>query len=168
MDRTSRISQGLPQLPISILEYTQERSEVMTAKDLPEQCSGSATCVDHTEEEAELVDMLTELGAQHREEGRRIMTQHTPGPWIAHGKIVYWKDPKDWPGYPPIMCETSISYGQIRPETANANARLIAASPMLLEALKQILGATTVKDSTSMLDKRAVANLCRQAIEDAS
>ena len=64
---------------------------------------------------------------------------HTPGPWIAegeHGCVVYFKDPRAWPGYPPIVCRTSIANGQIERKQAQANARLIAAAPKLLEALE--------------------------------
>lgn len=62
---------------------------------------------------------------------------HTPGPWINDGGIVYGKntelvgapsfdiyDAQSWPGHA---------------EEAQANAKLIAAAPELLEALQHVL-----------------------------
>jgi hypothetical protein len=48
--------------------------------------------------------------------------QHTPGPWVAHGTIVYF--PNNRGGFNIANCPDSES-----------NARLIAAAPELLEAL---------------------------------
>lgn len=62
-------------------------------------------------------------------------TQHTPGPWFVrdheYGEFVYCKN-----GY--------IISGPINKRTDGANARLIAAAPDLLEALKAFLRAPSI------------------------
>ena len=75
------------------------------------------------------------------------MSRHTPGPWViarmSHSQI-YVTQPQDRPDRTPGY------YAEVRRFTPNhdeveANARLIAAAPDLLEALedvvKQVLGA---------------------------
>lgn len=57
---------------------------------------------------------------------------HTPGPWIAYKDIEWEVMPERSDGM------TVASCGRIRPE-AEANARLIAAAPDLLAALKEIV-----------------------------
>ena len=60
------------------------------------------------------------------------MSQHTAGPWTAHGTIVN-KEGEDYE-YP-----IAGMIGQVPDDEAYANARLIAASPDLLEALKVLI-----------------------------
>lgn len=57
------------------------------------------------------------------------MSAHTPGPWTARKHT----DTKGWT----VSAGNSIASVKPRPE-AEANARLIAAAPELLEALKEI------------------------------
>lgn len=69
------------------------------------------------------------------------MSKHTPGPWTAHGTVVraegrFICKVKRYPtpGYPDTG-ELAEESEQIK----KANARLIAAAPDLLEALKRIM-----------------------------
>lgn len=59
------------------------------------------------------------------------MSNHTPGPWFVG---------ETWKLRPPIYCNTgeicTTEHGQ---EDSRANARLIAAAPELLEALKELV-----------------------------
>lgn len=55
------------------------------------------------------------------------MSKHTPGPWIAHGDAVLWNNRST---YRELVATTQ---GMLN---AEANARLIAAAPALLEALR--------------------------------
>jgi hypothetical protein len=65
------------------------------------------------------------------------MSQHTPGPWeidqaIRHGFTVYSQQAGFIVGY----MDEEGRYGAVESE---ANARLIAAAPDLLEALEELL-----------------------------
>jgi hypothetical protein len=63
-------------------------------------------------------------------EGGHVMTRHTPGPWNAEGKAIC--------GDGVVVAHTTMRGGQ----DWLANARLIAAAPDLLEALREILTLT--------------------------
>ena len=71
------------------------------------------------------------------------MSAHTSGPWViarTSGMQIYVTQPQDRPGRAPGY------YAEVRRFTANhdeveANARLIAAAPDLLDALELILSA---------------------------
>lgn len=67
-------------------------------------------------------------------------TAHTPGPWkvVLHGKAAYVSMFIGKDGLPPSATGDAQFSVQpyIRPAEAEANARLIAAAPDLLEALK--------------------------------
>ena len=63
--------------------------------------------------------------------------EHTPGPWKVSTGSVYVDDGSDYP-------VTRIAYmdrdgHDIRPVERDANARLIAAAPELLEALEKLV-----------------------------
>lgn len=63
------------------------------------------------------------------------MTQHTKGPWHTGGKdnrIVYDED--GW-----AVCDCTVHHSESGLERMQGNARLIAASPALLEALQFIV-----------------------------
>lgn len=60
------------------------------------------------------------------------MSAHTPGPWFAHQLNIYGPD-TDWIGKA-LICERQPSG-----HPSEANARLMAAAPELLEALKECL-----------------------------
>lgn len=71
------------------------------------------------------------------------MSKHTPGPWkIRKGfdegtKEIYFPNPKiKKPFYPTELCVVAAEGSE-----GKSNARLIAAAPDLLEALKGMLGA---------------------------
>ena len=59
------------------------------------------------------------------------MSKHTPGPWNRLGTVV-WDEKM---GRVVAQCATTLNQMQ----ADDANARLIAAAPDLLEALKEIL-----------------------------
>jgi hypothetical protein len=66
-------------------------------------------------------------------------TNHTPGPWVAERNSHYWHI-RPVSGTPPFIGDVCAS----NPEDADsglqeANARLVAAAPELLEALKNLV-----------------------------
>lgn len=78
-------------------------------------------------------------------------TKHTPGPWAAR------KDPEglaivggsgEYPGLPEYVGMIKNIYGR-----DEANARLIAAAPELLEALKEIHADTSLWWTPGMREK---------------
>ena len=85
------------------------------------------------------------------------MNQHTPGPWTQ-----YVSPSNSWIGHSDtgeIVCDRpNISGGTDRTARWNANARLIAAAPQLLAALKE------VKD-TIALEQFGLLNVVNNAIE---
>ena len=64
------------------------------------------------------------------------MTQHSSGTWIARGNTVFTEG--DW------ACSVAVAtnIGSLRKAEMNANARLIAAAPDLLDALLTFPGFT--------------------------
>ena len=78
--------------------------------------------------------------------------KHTPGPWICHSGAV-WKDGVDvYPKGPhngiPIAKMDREPYNGTLPVERDANARLIAAAPDLLEALE-------ILETAGILDEKA-------------
>lgn len=71
-----------------------------------------------------------------------MTSKHTPGPWVAQkGAGYYVTRPKSRCAHVVGVCNrTSLVDGDCEAE-AEANARLIAAAPDLLEALKSALNA---------------------------
>ncbi|GEM_PF-976347 len=69
---------------------------------------------------------------------------HTPGPWKVEraqgkrGQLYIWMDGEYWGGHAIATVHDRV------PESASANARLIAAAPELLEALETILATCNV------------------------
>jgi hypothetical protein len=68
-------------------------------------------------------------------------TQHTPGPWTCHSGMV-WKDgpnvyPKGNEDGIPIASMCREPNNGTEPVERDANAKLIAAAPELLDAVKQ-------------------------------
>lgn len=61
------------------------------------------------------------------------MNKHAPGPWYAQ---AYKGDMRDATGKP--VCIVHVN-GHTTPEIGAANARLIAAAPELLEALREVV-----------------------------
>lgn len=83
---------------------------------------------------------------------------HTPGPWTLNGRTVLGEC---FTGELRSICD-SVRGGD--PTQANANARLIAAAPELLEALEQIIG--DLPSRRDWLDPE-VENVAREAIRKA-
>lgn len=69
------------------------------------------------------------------------MSAHTPGPWIATGRVISGGNPEF------LICETTC--GRSLRDEDLANARLIAAAPDLLAAL--IEAVKDVEDHISSL-----------------
>ena len=72
------------------------------------------------------------------------MNKHTPGPWIAVRGYAYWEvEPQRKGGErkPPYQIADTCSSDPANPDKGlqEANARLIAAAPELLEALENLL-----------------------------
>lgn len=68
-----------------------------------------------------------------------MSAQHTPGPWTAERDLPHNRMPRVHGGDRSLICEC----GNMGTEQDQweANARLIAATPELLEALQDLLGA---------------------------
>jgi len=104
--------------------------------------------------------------------GERKMekTKHTPGPWgimshhrDAHGKFDYIRIGHDSRGQygPDFIQVDALHWTAEGQEQANANARLIAAAPDLLEALKGLLNAIAGGISTEALNMSKKGNMGR-------
>ena len=78
-----------------------------------------------------------------------MTTKHTPGPWSVRSQKPYYDDPtaREWiMGSDGVIAHVSRAYGP----NAEANARLIAAAPALLAALKATV--TRITDDYECLD----------------
>ncbi len=85
------------------------------------------------------------------------MSKHTPGPWINDGDGIVWS-------------ESDPIYGWIadcRNGAQDANARLIAAAPDLLEALRSMLSEFSVMASPATAGEIAACEAARAAIAKA-
>lgn len=95
------------------------------------------------------------------------MSKHTPGPWKADtprfGYQNVRQDPADWDGrgYQLICTVPQSKKGTNYGEMFEANARLIAAAPELLEALKRLLATINPGNADSH------SNDCRCVIHEA-
>lgn len=67
--------------------------------------------------------------------------KHTKGPWIVDGEIVRTAGSDSYR----TICDLGPKQGQL-PATLEANARLIAAAPEMLEALEDVAGALQSTD----------------------
>lgn len=72
-----------------------------------------------------------------------MTTKHTPGPWEVHSGSVYASADESRPIADMRRDETAAK-AEIWPTERDANARLIAAAPDLLEALRAFLRAPSV------------------------
>jgi len=67
------------------------------------------------------------------------MSGHTKGPWrVAYGREIYCEDQERYPHCLAEVYDTAEALEGDDPE-ADANARLIAAAPELLDALREAL-----------------------------
>lgn len=76
--------------------------------------------------------------------------KHTPGPWKFGQQYGQWfvrQDPKDWDGggYQHVCNLPAERKGNHYGDMFAANARLIAAAPELLDALRDLLDVMTGK-----------------------
>lgn len=96
------------------------------------------------------------------------MSKHTPGPWHQVGAWVEVEDDEI-----PDICSCnpeSIEQGHLKWdwETAIANARLIAAAPDLLEALKAIVKSLADQDDEGLIENAQQMIDARAAIDKAT
>lgn len=67
------------------------------------------------------------------------MTEHTPGPWEAHHQKMDSID-YEWSLQTPTHAFLMFDFSPtLAPDECNANARLIAAAPELLDALRELV-----------------------------
>ena len=99
-------------------------------------------------------------------EGQEKNAEHTKGPWYVEDSVAVWTEDQ----IPIAHCGDACIDGLLLLPEVEANARLIAASPDLLEACKaaeeEMCAATFVKG----VDKRGLNNAigkCRTAIQKA-
>lgn len=85
-----------------------------------------------------------------------MSTKHTPGPWIVQEKYPFHVMTSD--GF--AVADTDLSYSSLDEQSQAANARMIAAAPELLEALRS--ARCCVKDDS------AVAKMIDAAIAKAT
>lgn len=75
-------------------------------------------------------------------------TKHTPGPWIAEGRTIYalmhngWK--KGVEQFKNRFYATVYFDSECPEEEAEANARLMAAAPDLLDALQEMIAIVEI------------------------
>lgn len=96
-----------------------------------------------------------------------MTSQHTPGPWhvgdnFSGPTIVY--NQKGW-----CVADCRAPHGKFHPDGAReANARLIAAAPDLLEALRYLLAQTIEQDEAYSIEltegEADAAKMARAAI----
>lgn len=92
------------------------------------------------------------------------MTSHTPGPWKAHpgklpdsGRDMFRVRADDGGTEAVVAVCFPSSCGDIYEEDAEANARLIAAAPDLLSALRALVGAIEEDDFAGALESALAA-----------
>lgn len=93
------------------------------------------------------------------------MTSHTKGPWIVGPFDMIWPasdvaivDGRWMELVPEPRIIASASKGNLLPDEDRANARLIAAAPVLLEALKKISDLIDSEADDPLDDAIAIAN----------
>ena len=78
-----------------------------------------------------------------------MKTQHTPGPWKAIGDKIYSADQR----------QVAHVYALVDPDDLNImqsipNARLMAAAPEMLDALKALIHAYSSHEFPALIDAR--------------
>lgn len=96
--------------------------------------------------------------------------KHTPGPWYAVDNGVYWEIGIGPDKYSPKIGDVCASKHRGKDEdpvdgllVEEANARLIAAAPELLEALEEIRSAAIDLDQDEESSVTALENAIRKA-----
>ena len=85
------------------------------------------------------------------------MSKHTPGPWFAVGAQVETENdsvPDICTCDPQAMRQSHLDW---HPKTVQANARLIAAAPELLEALELVVSFVNAGDGTWTVEEQQKA-----------
>ena len=67
-----------------------------------------------------------------------MTTQHTHGPWFVNGNVIRGDARSNGSVSVACILDVAYPYGIRAGESAQANARLIAAAPELLEALREM------------------------------
>lgn len=103
-----------------------------------------------------------------------MKTKHTPGPWLTEGNQVYALHQIGWKKGEPIMsnrfyCGVYGDYKNLGDSVGelNANIKLIAAAPELLEALELIIDAQYNPDKT-LANLNSVISSAREIIKKAT
>lgn len=98
--------------------------------------------------------------------------KYTPGPWIIDpAEVAEKQDPGffGYPGDPEGYHMISTDAWRLTGHIGDANAKLIAAAPELLEALKRLLGSTNTGNADEHDEGcRCVIHEARAAIAKAS
>lgn len=86
---------------------------------------------------------------------------HTPAPWTIFNKVRPALHIQHVPilegGSPRSICEMDFYAICLRPSESEANARLIAASPELLEACRKASTCMSIPDSVMEIIRAAIA-----------
>lgn len=93
--------------------------------------------------------------------------KHTPGPWMQFGARYVWKTGEAGgavciiaePECADSTCFKRVEIDSPRFDEAMANARLIAAAPLLLEALEELLTASECADETGYIEGEGFIDL---------
>lgn len=96
-----------------------------------------------------------------------MSAKHTPGPWITNeaDHDAPYQDIKIKAGKHHTVCTVWIDDAPVHDFNAlqEANARLIAAAPDLLEAAKQVLAWYEAEDGHSKVDFYERVEMCRKS-----
>jgi len=96
------------------------------------------------------------------------MSKHTPGPWRlivgAEGYYSVVSECKNLKDEDRIICDNTEYYPK---EATKENARLIAAAPELLEALKAIVYGLCKEDEEGLIEHTEQITNARKAIAEA-
>ena len=85
------------------------------------------------------------------------MSQHTPGPWASLGPTIYDRAIIKAGDYE-VATQIAVTYGRKSNDEHDANTRLIAAAPDLLEALREMYHAFLDPDHI-VTDRQEAASL---------
>jgi len=125
-----------------IIDYDNEGQCPICYAAMPEDGDTCATCGYNagigTKEEALRAAKAAYLPAEEYKPARTVPSQHTPAPWCTDGNLIGYTEPGDPPQVHTVLAHIHNGIGN-RPhefhDQREANARLIAAAPDLLNAL---------------------------------
>jgi hypothetical protein len=99
------------------------------------------------------------------------MSKHTPGPWVARRNVAFWEiNPVNILDKGPYTVGDVCASDPERPDGGlqEANAKLIAAAPDLLDALQRIAVRLREMDDATDLDLRVVEDAIQKATGEAA